>query len=112
MRLGTKREGLVSSSNGKINRRAIVSFALSLASPLLASLFLAGVGLLGLIAMPLAILFSLAGAVVGHSALRRIRDTGQPGRGIALAGVILGWVVILPLVIVVMIAASMLTPGW
>lgn len=102
----------MSSSNGKINRRAIVSFALSLASPLLASLFLAGVGLLGLIAMPLAILFSLAGAVVGHSALRRIRDTGQPGRGIALAGVILGWVVILPLVIVVMIAASMLTPGW
>jgi hypothetical protein len=112
MGLGTKREGLVSSSAGKINRRAIVSFALSLASPLLASLFLAGVGLLGLIAMPLAILFSLAGAVVGHSALRRIRETGQPGRGIALAGVILGWVVILPLVVIVMIAGSMLTPGW
>ena len=100
------------SSAGKINRRAIVSFALSLASPLLASLFLAGVGLLGLIAMPLALLFSLAGAVVGHSALRRIKETGQPGRGIALAGVILGWVFILPLVVFGMIAASWLTPGW
>lgn len=102
----------MSSSTGKINRRAIVSFALSLASPLLASLFLVGVGLVGLIAMPLAVLFSLAGAVVGHSALRRIRETGQPGSGIALAGVILGWVVILPLVVFVMMAASMLTPGW
>lgn len=102
----------MSSSVGKINRRAIVSFALSLASPALALLFLAGVGLLGLIAMPLAVLFSIAGAVVGHSALRRIKETGQPGRGIALAGVILGWVFVLPLVVVVMAAASMLTPGW
>ena len=112
IRMGAKREGIVGSSAGKINRRAIVSFALSLASPLLASLFLAGVGLLGLIAMPLALLFSLAGAVVGHSALRRIKETGQPGRGIALAGVILGWVFILPLVVFGMIAASWLTPGW
>ena len=103
----------MSSNAGKIDRRAIVSFALSLASPALASLFFLGVGLLGLIALPLAVLFSLAGAVVGHSALRRIKETGRPGRGTALAGVILGWVVILPLEVVAMIPLSfLLTPGW
>jgi hypothetical protein len=104
----------MSSSAGKTSGRAIVSLVLSLASPALASLFGAGLlGLLGLIALPLAVLFSLAGAVVGHSALRRIKKTGQPGRGIALAGVILGWVVILPLGYVAMIPLSfLLTPGW
>jgi hypothetical protein len=103
----------MSSSAGKTSGRAIVSLVLSLASPALASLYFLGVGLFGLIALPLAVLFSLAGAVVGHSALRRIKKTGQPGRGIALAGVILGWVVILPLGYVAMIPLSfLLTPGW
>jgi hypothetical protein len=104
----------MSSSAGKTSGRAIVSLVLSLASPALASLYFLGVGLFGLIALPLAVLFSLAGAVVGHSALRRIKKTGQSGRGIALAGVILGWVVfILPLVYLVAIPLSwFLTPGW
>ncbi len=103
----------MSSSAGKTSSRAIVSLVLSLASPALASLFFMGVGLFGLIALPLAVPFSLAGAVVGHSALRRIKKTGQPGRGIALAGVILGWVVILPLGYAAMIPLSfLLTPGW
>ena len=104
----------MSSSSGKTSGRAIVSLVLSLASPALASLFFMGVGLFGLIALPLAVPFSLAGAVVGHSALRRIKKTGQSGRGIALAGVILGWVVfILPLVYLVAIPLSwFLTPGW
>jgi hypothetical protein len=103
----------MSSSSGKTSGRAIVSLVLSLASPALASLYFLGVGLFGLIALPLAVLFSLAGAVFGHSALRRIKETGQPGRGIALAGVILGWVVILPLGIAAMIPLSfLLTPGW
>jgi hypothetical protein len=104
---------MMSSSARKTNSRAIVSLVLSLASPALASLYFLGVGLFGLIALPLAVLFSLAGAVVGHSALRRIKKTGQPGRGIALAGVILGWVVILPLGFAAMIPLSfLLTPGW
>ncbi len=106
----------MSSSTGKTSGRAIVSLVLSLASPALASLFFLGVGLgvglFGLIALPLAVPFSLAGALVGHSALRRIKESGQPGRGIALAGVILGWVFILPLVVVVMFSLAWLTPGW
>jgi hypothetical protein len=103
----------MSASTGKTHSRAIVSLVLSLASPALASLFVMGVELFGLIGIVLAAPFSLAGAVVGHSALRRIKKTGQPGRGIALAGVILGWVFILPLVYAAAIPLSfLLTPGW
>jgi hypothetical protein len=102
----------MSASTGKTHSRAIVSLVLSLASPALASLFVMGVELFGLIGIVLAAPFSLAGAVVGHSALRRIKKTGQPGRGIALAGVILGWVFILPLGVAAMFSLAFLTPGW
>lgn len=32
------------------------------------------------------------GAILGHVALGRIRESGQQGRGMALAGVIIGWI--------------------
>jgi hypothetical protein len=32
------------------------------------------------------------GAILGHVALNRIKQTGQQGRGLALAGIIIGWV--------------------
>lgn len=32
------------------------------------------------------------GAVLGHVALRRIAETGKQGRGLALAGIIIGWI--------------------
>jgi len=35
---------------------------------------------------------SLAGAIMGHIALKQIAQTGEKGRGMALAGVIVGWV--------------------
>lgn len=38
------------------------------------------------------ILAAPVGAGLGHAALRRIRDTGEGGRGLALAAVILGWI--------------------
>lgn len=67
--------------------------------------------------MPLAIVFFIAGAVVGCGAMRQIRATGEPGRGVALAGVIIGWVFIVPLVaavvfLVVVAGSWLLTPGW
>jgi hypothetical protein len=34
---------------------------------------------------------SLIGAILGHVALSQIRRTGQQGRGLALGGVIVGW---------------------
>ncbi len=50
---------------------------------------------------------SIVGAILGHVALNQIKQTGEEGRGMALAGVIIGWVafvlsvlVIVPLVII------------
>lgn len=34
---------------------------------------------------------SLAGAIMGHISLNQIKQTGEKGRGMALAGVIVGW---------------------
>ncbi|MFC6324414.1 DUF4190 domain-containing protein [Microbacterium koreense] len=35
---------------------------------------------------------SLAGAIMGHIALRQVARTGEKGRGMALAGVLVGWI--------------------
>ena len=35
---------------------------------------------------------SLAGAIMGHLSLGQIKRTGEGGRGMALTGVILGWI--------------------
>jgi Domain of unknown function (DUF4190) len=35
---------------------------------------------------------ALVGAILGHVALRKLRTSGQRGRGFALAGVIVGWI--------------------
>ncbi|MCR2785787.1 MULTISPECIES: DUF4190 domain-containing protein [unclassified Microbacterium] len=40
----------------------------------------------------LPIIGSIAGAIMGHIALKQIATTGEKGRGMALAGVIVGWV--------------------
>lgn len=52
----------------------------------IASIITSGVGLL---------LCSIAcpvGAILGHVALGRIKQSGEEGRGLALAGIIIGWV--------------------
>ena len=46
----------------------------------------------GVFIWPIIILTSPAGAVMGHLALGRIKQTGEQGRGLALAGIIGGWV--------------------
>lgn len=35
---------------------------------------------------------SLAGAIMGHIALNQLKTSGEKGRGMALAGVIVGWI--------------------
>ena len=46
--------------------------------------------------------------VFGHVARRQIRETGEAGDGMALAGLIMGYVgVLLPLLLVVGIAAAL-----
>lgn len=44
------------------------------------------------VALILAVLVPIAGAVLGHLTLRQIDQTGEPGRGIALAATIIGWI--------------------
>lgn len=57
----------------------------------------------------LSLLVSVAGIVCGHIALARIRRTGEDGRGIALAGTIVGYVVtgLWGLVVVAVVSASL-----
>lgn len=35
---------------------------------------------------------ALIGAILGHAALSQVKRTGQSGQGMALAGVIIGWI--------------------
>jgi uncharacterized protein YacL len=46
---------------------------------------------LAIVGLILAIFFPLIGAIVGHVALSQIKKTGEEGRGLALAAVIVGW---------------------
>jgi multidrug efflux pump subunit AcrB len=46
---------------------------------------------LAIVGLILAIFFPIVGAIVGHVALGQIKKTGEEGRGLALAAVIVGW---------------------
>ncbi|MEK6345621.1 MAG: DUF4190 domain-containing protein, partial [Curtobacterium sp.] len=46
----------------------------------------------GILIWPIIILTSPAGAIMGHLALGKIKQTGESGRGLALTGVIGGWI--------------------
>jgi len=39
--------------------------------------------------------FSIVGAILGHVALSQIKRTNEAGSGLAIAGIILGWGVLL-----------------
>ena len=65
----------------------------------------------GIIIWPVVILTSPAGAIMGHIALGKIKQTGESGRGLALAGIIGGWVltglyVLFAILFIVLIANS------
>ncbi|UYN83339.1 MAG: DUF4190 domain-containing protein [Microcella sp.] len=44
------------------------------------------------VALILAILVPIAGAILGHITLRQIAQTGEPGQGLAMAATIIGWI--------------------
>lgn len=46
---------------------------------------------------------SIVGAILGHVALNQIKQTGEEGRGMALAGVIIGWVAFVLSVLVIVL---------
>lgn len=58
----------------------------------IAALVVACVGVLGLCAYGLGGWIGAIGAILGHVARRQINERGDRGEGMALAGVIVGWV--------------------
>ena len=58
----------------------------------IASLVVSCAGVLGLCAWGIGGVLGLVGAILGHLARRKIQQTGAAGAGLALAGIIVGWV--------------------
>lgn len=76
------------------------------------SLVLSLVATVGMFACFFPIVLAPAGAITGHVALNRIKRSGQSGRGLALAGVIVGWLGTLAgLAIVVLFVALFAASG-
>ena len=49
---------------------------------------------------------ALLAVIFGHTALSQIKRTGQGGRGLALAGVILGWIWLALFVLIIVVAVA------
>ncbi|NUO55278.1 MAG: DUF4190 domain-containing protein [Hamadaea sp.] len=45
-----------------------------------------------IVAFSLCYPLTIVGAILGHVARRRIRETGEDGDGLALAGIVVGWI--------------------
>jgi hypothetical protein len=58
----------------------------------IAALIVSIVGVLGLCAYGVGGVVGAVGAILGHVARKQIRQTGEGGDGLALAGVIVGWI--------------------
>lgn len=63
---------------------------------------------LAIISLVAAFVFPLAGIITGHIALSQIKKTGENGRGLALAGTVLGYV--FTILYIIIIIASVLLP--
>jgi len=59
----------------------------------IASLVVSCVAIFGLCTWGIGALLGILGAIFGHVARRRIQTSGAGGDGIALAGIIVGWVI-------------------
>ena len=59
----------------------------------IASLVVSCAGVLGLCLWGVGGLLGIVGAVLGHVARSRIRASGAGGSGLALAGIIVGWII-------------------
>jgi hypothetical protein len=57
-----------------------------------ASLITSIAGVLTLFCYGVGIIAGIVGAILGHVARRRIRESGQDGAGLALSGIIIGWI--------------------
>lgn len=68
--------------------------------------------LLAILSLVGAFVFSLAGLILGIIALKQIKQTGEQGRGLALAGIIISSVaIVLSIIYVIVIVAALGTAG-
>lgn len=58
----------------------------------IASMVVSIVGFLGVCGYGIGGLIGIVGAILGHVARRQIRERGESGDGMALAGIIMGWI--------------------
>lgn len=55
-----------------------------------------------------AFVIPVMGIITGHMALRQLSSTGQDGRGLAVGGIVVGYVVLVLQVVVVIVIAALL----
>lgn len=69
--------------------------------------------LVGIFVLPF--IGSLVGVITGHMSLNQLKTSGEGGRGLALAGTIIGWIglafVVIGVVIVIVIIAAVAASG-
>lgn len=75
----------------------------------IASMVVSLVGLVSLFCYGFGGLVGIVGAILGHVARRQIRERGDAGGGMALAGVIIGWITV---VLGVVIVAAFVALVW
>jgi hypothetical protein len=82
----------------------------------IASMVVSIVGAVGLCGYGLGGYIGIVGAILGHVARRQIRERGESGAGMALAGVIVGWIataiaVIATIAIIIFVIFVVNNPG-
>ena len=65
----------------------------------------AGTNLLAILALVGAFVFPIVGIICGHIALVQLKRTGEKGRGLAIAGLVIGYLYIAVVVIVTFLVA-------
>jgi hypothetical protein len=84
----------------------------------IASLVVSLVGLVALVCYGGGGLLGIVGAILGHVARRQIRERGESGDGMALAGIIIGWaaaaigVIIVALIVIFVVWAVKNSPNY
>jgi hypothetical protein len=77
----------------------------------IAAMVVSIVGAIGLCAYGLGGFIGAIGAILGHVSRRQIRRTGHGGDGMALAGIIVGWIATALFIIAVAVIAGLIIWG-
>ncbi|MBS1907172.1 MAG: DUF4190 domain-containing protein [Actinobacteria bacterium] len=62
-----------------------------------------GTNIMAILSLVFAFVFSLLGVIFGHVALSQIRRSGEQGRGLAIAGLVIGYLGLVAAAVVVIL---------